>query len=85
MFFFDEFLRESGVPFSNLSCACQSPGRALVFLQFSGNSLLLVYLFVSTIGFVPDAISIRILFSGSKRLKTQEDQKDSSRKDEDKV
>ena len=56
-----------------------------MFLQFSGNSLLLVYLFVSTIAFVPDAISIRILFSGSKRLKTQEDQKDSSRKDEDKV
>ena len=26
-----------------------------MFLQFSGNSLLLVYLFVSTIGFVPDA------------------------------
>ena len=70
-----------------LSCTCQ---RAFVSFQFTVNSLLLVYPFVSTLGFVPYATFIYSVFreqttEDRKIGKTQGDQKDSSREDEDQV
>jgi len=70
-----------------LSCTCQ---RAFVSFQFTVNSLLLVYPFVSTLGFVPYAIFIYFVVreqttEDRKIGKTRGDQKDSSREDEDQV